>query len=69
MKLTKSQFKEIIREVISERVAMPLGERLNSAIKELDYMISIGPEEDAYDNPKQSVKFIKMARQLLGKVK
>ena len=48
---------------------MPLGERLNTAIKELDYMISIGPAEDAYDRPKQSVKFIKMARQLLGKVK
>ena len=69
MKLTKSKLKEMIQEVFNERVAMPLGERLNSAIKELDYMISVGPGEDVYDNPKQSVKFIKMARQLLGKVK
>ena len=69
MKLTKLKLKEIIKDVFNERVAMPLGERLNSAMKELDYMISVGPEEDIYDNPKQSVKFIKMARQLLGKVK
>ena len=69
MKLTKSKLKEIIKDVVDESVAMPLGERLNSAINELDYMISVGPAEDAYDKPKQSVKFIKMARQLLGKVK
>jgi len=69
MKLTKSKLKEIIKDVVDESVAMPLGERLNTAIKELDYMISVGPEEDVYDKPKQSVKFIKMARQLLGKVK
>ena len=69
MKLTKSKLKEIIKDVVDESVAMPLGERLNSAINELDYMISVVPAEDAYDKPKQSVKFIKMARQLLGKVK
>ena len=69
MKLTKSKLKEIIKDVVDESVAMPLGERLNTAIKELDYMISVGPEEDVYDKPQQSVKFIKMARHLLGKVK
>ena len=69
MKLTKPKLRGIIKEVFSERVAMPFGERLNSAIKDLDYMISVGPNEDVYDDPKQSVKFIKMARQLLGKVK
>ena len=59
VELTKSKLKEIIKDVVDESVAMPLGERLNSAMKELDYMISVGPEEDIYDNPKQSVKFIK----------
>jgi len=69
MKLTKLKLKEVIREVFNERVAMPLGGRLNSAIEDLDYMISVGPNENVYDNPKQSVKLIKAARQLLGKVK
>ena len=69
MKLTKPKLRGIIKEVFNERVAMPFGERLNSAIKDLDYMISVGPNEDVYDDPKQSVKFIKTARQLLGKVK
>jgi hypothetical protein len=54
---------------LNERVAMPFGQHLNSVLKELDYMISVGADDDVYDSPKQSVKFIKAARQLLGKVK
>jgi hypothetical protein len=84
-RLTKAKLKEMIKvgirreknwlqkkhedKVFNERVSMPFGEHLNSVIKELDYMISVGADDDVYDNPKQSVKLIKTARQLLGKVK
>ena len=53
---------------IDERVAMPLGQHLQDAQKDLDYMIKVGPIEDAYDSPKVSLKVIKMARKLLDKV-
>jgi hypothetical protein len=53
---------------IDEKVAMPLGDHLTAATKELDYMIKVGPIEDAYDSPKVSLKVIKMARKLLDKV-
>ena len=69
MKLTKSKIRKIIKEVFNERVSMQFVEHLNSVIKELDYMISVGADDDVYDNPKQSVKLIKTARQLLGKVR
>ena len=55
-------------EKIDEKVAMPLGQHLEAAEKELDYMIKVGPIEDAYDSPKASIKVIKMARKLLDKV-
>ena len=55
-------------EKMDEKVAMPLGDHLNAATKELDYMIKVGPIEDAYDSPKVSLKVIKMARKLLDKV-
>ena len=55
-------------EKIDEKVAMPLGQHLEAAEKELDYMIKVGPIEDAYDSPKVSLKVIKMARKLLDKV-
>jgi len=55
-------------EKIDEKVAMPLGQHLQAAEKELDYMIKIGPIEDAYDSPKASIKVIRMARKLLDKV-
>ena len=55
-------------EKIDEKVAMPLGDHLNVATKELDYMIKVGPIEDAYDSPKVSLKVLKMARKLLDKV-
>ena len=48
---------------------MPLGQHLQAAEKELDYMIKIGPIEDAYDSPKASLKAIKIARKFLDKVK
>ena len=47
---------------------MPLGQHLQDAQKDLDYMIKVGPIEDAYDSPKVSLKVIKMARKLLDKV-
>ena len=53
---------------IDERVAMPLGQHLQDAQKDLDYMIKVGPIADAYDSPKVSLKVIKMARKLLDKV-
>ena len=53
---------------MNEKVAMPLGDHLSAATKELDYMIKVGPIEDAYDSPKVSLKAIKMARKLLDKV-
>jgi len=53
---------------IDEKVAMPLGQHLQAAEKELDYMIKVGPIEDAYDSPKASFKAIKLARKLLDKV-
>ena len=56
-------------EKMDEKVAMPLGDHLNTATKELDYMIKIGPIEDAYDSPKASLKAIKIARKFLDKVK
>ena len=55
-------------EKMDEKVAMPLGQHLEAAEKELDYMIKVGPIEDAYDSPKVSLKVIKMARKLLDKV-
>jgi hypothetical protein len=55
-------------EKMDEKVAMPLGDHLNAATKELDYMIKVGPIEDAYDSPKVSLKVLKMARKLLDKV-
>ena len=55
-------------EKMDEKVAMPLGQHLEAATKELDYMIKVGPIEDAYDSPKVSLKVIKMARKLLDKV-
>ena len=55
-------------EKMDERVAMPLGQHLQDAQKELDYMIKVGPIEDAYDSPKVSLKVLKMARKLLDKV-
>ena len=55
-------------EKMDEKVAMPLGQHLEAAEKELDYMIKIGPIEDAYDSPKASIKVIRMARKLLDKV-
>ena len=55
-------------EKIDEKVAMPLGQHLEAAEKELDYMIKVGPIEDAYDSPKASLKVLKMARKLLDKV-
>ncbi len=55
-------------EKIDEKVAMPLGQHLQAAEKELDYMIKVGPIEDAYDSPKASIKVIRMARKLLDKV-
>ena len=55
-------------EKMDEKVAMPLGDHLNTATKELDYMIKVGPIEDAYDSPKASFKAIKLARKLLDKV-
>jgi hypothetical protein len=56
-------------EKMDEKVAMPLGQHLEAAEKELDYMIKVGPIEDAYDSPKASIKIIRMARKLLDKVK
>jgi hypothetical protein len=56
-------------EKIDEKVAMPLGQHLEAAEKELDYMIKVGPIEDAYDSPKASLKAIKIARKFLDKVK
>ncbi len=53
---------------MDEKVAMPLGDHLTAATKELDYMIKVGPIADAYDSPKVSLKVIKMARKLLDKV-
>ena len=55
------------REILL-KVAMPLGQHLEAAEKELDYMIKVGPIEDAYDSPKASLKAIKIARKLLDKV-
>jgi hypothetical protein len=55
-------------EKMDEKVAMPLGQHLEAATKELDYMIKVGPIEDAYDSPKASIKVIRMARKLLDKV-
>ena len=67
----KKLIRKEIASIFSEKVAMQHGEHLQKAQKEIAYMIGEGPleNEDVYDKPIQSIKFLKIAQNALNRVK